>query len=98
MRNHFETLARGGYMARGVLLAVVGGFIFYAALTVSPDSAGGISEALDWVHALPFGRWLYGIAALGLVAFGGYSIIQGLYREVDAPDAGDIRRAVPGVS
>jgi hypothetical protein len=49
------------------------------------------------VHGLPFGRWLYGLAALGLVAFGGYSIIQGRYRQVDAPDMGDISRAVPGM-
>lgn len=87
-----------GLMARGALLAIVGGFILFAAFTVSPENAGGISEALDWVHALPFGRWLYGLGALGLVAFGGYSIIQGLYRHVDAPDMGDVRRAVPGVS
>jgi len=96
--NTLNFVCQFGLIARGALLAVVGGFIFYAALTVSPDNAGGISEALDWVHALPFGRWLYGIAALGLVAFGGYSIIQGFYREVDAPDARDVRRAVPGVS
>jgi hypothetical protein len=87
-----------GLIARGALLAIVGGFVLYAAFTVSPDNAGGISEALDWVHGLPFGRWLYGLAALGLVAFGGYSIIQGLYRQVDAPSMGDVRRAVPGMS
>src|SRR5690606_37365671 len=73
-----------GLVARGALLAIVGGFVLYAAFTVSPDNAGGISEALDYVHGLPFGRWLYGLAALGLVAFGGYSIVQAFYRHVDA--------------
>lgn len=86
-----------GLIARGALLAIVGGFVLYAAMTVQPDNAGGISEALDYVHGLPFGRWLYGLAALGLVAFGGYSIIQGRYRQVDAPDMTDVRRAVPGM-
>jgi hypothetical protein len=86
-----------GLIARGALLAIVGGFILYAAMTASSENAGGITEALDYVHGLPFGRWLYGLAALGLVAFGGYSIIQGFYRQVDAPDMGDVRRAVPGM-
>ena len=86
-----------GIAARGVVLAIIGGFLVMAAFSVSPEQAGGTAEALDYVHALPFGRILYGIAALGLVAFGAYSIIQGLYRRMDAPGLADIRRAVPGV-
>ena len=82
-----------GLGARGLVFAIVGGFLVYAAFTVSPEQAGGTAEALDYLHALPFGRWLYGLIALGLVAFGFYSIIQGLYRHVDAPDMGDVRAA-----
>ena len=81
-------VCRFGLIARGVLLAIIGGFVTYAAFTVSPGQAGGISDALDYIHALPFGPWLYGLAALGLVAFGAYSIVQGLYREVNMPDGG----------
>ena len=92
-----DPVCRFGLMARGALMAVIGGFVTYAAFTVSPEQAGGISEALDYVHALPFGRWLYGIAALGLVAFGAYSIVQGLYREVDAPQAGKLGAAARSV-
>lgn len=83
-----------GLAARGLVFAIVGGFLVYAAFSVSPENAGGTAEALDYVYALPFGRWLYGLIALGLVAFGLYSIIQGLYRHVDAPDMGDVRAAV----
>ncbi|SMQ64108.1 protein of unknown function [Devosia lucknowensis] len=89
-----------GLSARGVLLAVTGGFLIYAAITVDPDQAGGLSDALDWVHALPFGNMLYTLAAVGLMAFGAYSIIQARYRQVDAPDTGDIRRTasrIPGI-
>lgn len=86
-----------GIAARGVVFAIIGVFLCYAAFTVSPEQAGGTAEALDYVHSLPFGRWLYGLIALGLVAFGAYSIIQGLYRHVDAPGLGDLRRAVPNV-
>lgn len=85
-----------GLVARGLLLAIVGGFLAYAAFTVSPEEVGGISDALDYVRALPYGRWLYGLAALGLVAFGLYSIIQAIYRHVNAPNLADVRRALPG--
>ena len=90
-------ICRFGLIARGALLAIVGGFVLYAAFTVSPDNAGGITEALDYVHGLPFGRWLYGLAALGLVAFGGYSIVQARYRQLNVPDVKDIKHAVPGM-
>ena len=85
-----------GLVARGVVFAIIGGFLAYAAFTVSPEQAGGTAEALDYVHALPFGPWLYGVVALGLVAFGAYSVIEGLYRRIDAPGASDLRDAVPG--
>jgi len=93
-----DGICRFGLIARGLLLIVIGGFLLYAAWTVSPEQAGGISEALDYVHALPFGRWLYGLAALGLMAFGGYSIVQALYRRVVAPTMADVKNAIPGAA
>lgn len=82
-----------GLIARGTIFAIIGGFLFYAAFTVSPDQAGGTKEALDHVYALPFGRILYGVVSLGLMAFGLYSIIEGRYRHVDAPDLDGVRAA-----
>lgn len=82
-----------GLAARGVVFVIIGGFLLYAAFTVSPEQAGGTADALEYVRRLPFGAWLYGLAALGLVAFGAYGIIQGLYRRMDAPDMGDVRAA-----
>lgn len=93
-KGWLDAVCRFGLIARGALISIIGGFVTYAAFTVSPEQAGGISEALDYVHALPFGPWLYGLAALGLVAFGAYGIVQGLYREVDAPDTGKLSAAV----
>ncbi|WP_239025355.1 DUF1206 domain-containing protein [Rhodoligotrophos defluvii] len=82
-----------GLAARGVLIAVAGGFFVYAAFAVDAEQAGGVTDALDWVHQLPFGIWLYGLAALGLVAFGAYSFIEARYREVNAPRTEDVKRA-----
>lgn len=96
----FEPICAVGLAARGLLLAVTGGFIVYAAVTVHPEQAGGISQALDWLRSLPFGPYLYAGAALGLIAFGLYSAIEARYRQVDAPDTSDIRHSaskLPGV-
>jgi hypothetical protein len=90
-----NAICQFGIAARGALIAVVGGFVFYAALTVEPEEAGGITDALNFLLELPYGSWFYGLAALGLVAYGGYSIIQGLFRRMDAPDLADVKRALP---
>ncbi len=91
-RQWMEHVCQFGLIARGVVLVIIAGFLFYAALTVSPEQAAGTAEALDYVHNLPFGRWLYGLIALGLVAFGAYGLIEARYRSIDAPSVSDISR------
>jgi hypothetical protein len=94
-----DRICRFGLIARGVVLAIIGGFLGYAAFTVSPDNAAGTAEALDYVHSLPFGPWLYGIIALGFLAFGAYGVVQAMYRSIDAPSlaqaARQTRRVLP---
>jgi hypothetical protein len=86
-----------GLAARGLVFAVLGGFLVYAALTVNPENARSIPEALDWVRGLPFGGILYGVVAVGLIAFAAYCVVLAFYRHVDAPSAGRIKQAIPGV-
>lgn len=95
-RQTLDFVCRFGLIARGVLIVLVGCFTFYAAWTVSPEEAGGISDALNYVHGLPFGRILFGLTALGLAAFGAYSIVLAFYRRMDAPSLSDVKRAIPG--
>ncbi|HEV7346659.1 MAG TPA: DUF1206 domain-containing protein [Devosia sp.] len=89
-RGWMDKLCRFGLIARGVIFGIIGGFLLYAAFTVSPERAGGTAEALQYVHSLPFGPWLYGTIALGLMAFGAYGVIQAFYRHIDAPTASDV--------
>ena len=77
-------LARSGYAARGLVYLVVGGLAVLAALgqggqTTDPQGA------LTTLLTQPFGKILLGIVALGLVAFGIYSLIEACYRRIDAP-------------
>lgn len=91
-----DPVAQYGLIARGALFVVIGGLIFYAAVTVSNQEAGGLRDALNWVRSQPYGAVFYGLAAAGLAAYGGYSIIQALYRRMDPPDKEDIKDLHPG--
>lgn len=77
-----------GLTARGVLFVIVGAFFIYAAIVVSPEQAGSIADALNWLRGLPFGGVLYTLVALGLASFGLYNVIQARYRIVREPKIG----------
>ncbi|OQP83840.1 hypothetical protein BTR14_21695 [Rhizobium rhizosphaerae] len=82
-----------GLFARGAVFLITGGFFLLAAVLVDPSQAGSLTDAMAWVRALPFGGALYVFAALGLFAFGLYSLIEARYRRI--PDAGRFKlRAV----
>lgn len=91
-----DPIAQYGLMARGALFIVIGGLILYAAITVSTEDAGGLRDALDWLRSQPYGAVFYAIAAAGLAAYGGYAIIQALYRRMEPPDKEDIKNLHPG--
>jgi hypothetical protein len=83
-----------GLVARGVLFCVIGGFFIFAGITVDPSEAGSLSDAMVWVRQLPFGAWLYGLAAFGLFAFGAYGLIEARYRQIDGPSLAEVKGAV----
>jgi hypothetical protein len=68
-------MGRFGTIARGIVFAIVGFFFFLAAYTASPGRAQGIDGALTYLSKQPYGLWLMGIVAAGLIAFGIYSLM-----------------------
>jgi uncharacterized protein DUF1206 len=68
-------LGRFGTIARGIVFAIVGFFFCLAAYTSSPGRAQGIGGALSYLDKQPYGLWLLGIVAAGLIAFGIYSLM-----------------------
>lgn len=73
---------KAGLLARGIVFFLSGWFLVQAALRFDPSQARGLSGALDTLASQPFGPWLLGLVALGLVAFGAYSILQARYRRI----------------
>ena len=61
---------RFGLAARGVVITIVGGFLIEAALRFDPEEASGLGGALQTLLQEPFGPWLLGVVALGLIAYG----------------------------
>jgi hypothetical protein len=69
-------LGRLGTATRGLILALVGGALCLAGLQANPRQAIGIDAALTTLRHQPYGVWLLGIAALGLMAFGAFSLLS----------------------
>jgi hypothetical protein len=69
-----ERLARAGYVARGVVYLVVGWLAARAAWR--HGRPGGTDDALDTVHAMPGGRWLLVLLAVGLAGFALWRFVQ----------------------
>ena len=65
-------LGQAGYLAKGVVLAIVAVLLAYAGFNADPNKAGGLDAALKTLAAQPFGTVLLTVVALGLAAFGAY--------------------------
>ena len=78
-------LARFGLIARGIVFLIVGGLVVRGGLAYDVEERPGLADALQAVRGHDFG-WLILLAiALGLVAFGLYSLAEARYRTV-SPD------------
>jgi hypothetical protein len=70
---------RLGTIARGIVFAIAGFFVFLAALYARPNAAQGLKGALDFLARQPYGLWLLGIIAAGLILFGIYSVMTAIW-------------------
>jgi hypothetical protein len=61
-----------GTVARGIVFAVAGALAVDAAITFDPSKSAGLDGALRTLANQPYGPWLLGALALGLIAFGLY--------------------------
>jgi uncharacterized protein DUF1206 len=71
-----------GLISRGVVFLMSGWFLIQAALRFDPKEAQGLGGALEALARQPSGAWLLGLVALGLIAFGAYSILLARYRRI----------------
>jgi hypothetical protein len=81
-RKGVITLGRVGRIAQGVVFGIIGVLILVAAVQYDPDKAKGLDGALKTLAAEPYGPWLLGLVALGLLAYGLYGLAEAKLRRV----------------
>lgn len=84
-RRWAKRLGQFGIAARGIVFGLIGIFLVIAAFRANASEARGFGGALDALAEQPFGPWLLGFVAFGLIAYSIYSLIEAHYRRIIQP-------------
>jgi hypothetical protein len=68
-----------GYIAKGVVLAMVGILFCVAAVTLDPQESSGLDGGLKTLAGLPFGTVILIVVGFGLIAYAVYSFVRARY-------------------
>lgn len=64
-----------GIFAWGIVYCMVAYLLYRAAITFDAEEAGGLAKALNALREQPFGIWILGITAGGLIIYGVYLLV-----------------------
>lgn len=84
-RKWSKRLGQIGIAARGVVFGVIGLFLIQAARQSDASEAKGLGGALAALASQPYGSWILGLVALGLIAYSLYSLVEAKYRRIADP-------------
>jgi hypothetical protein len=71
-----------GHAARGALFGLIGAFLIRAAWHHDLHDTTGVAGALQSMREQPWGTWLLGAVAVGLIAFGLVQFAEARYRVI----------------
>jgi hypothetical protein len=74
-----DVLGRFGFVARGVVFALMGWFIFLAGRQHNSGKATGFTGIFTYILSQPYGRPLLALVALGIIALGLHSVVLARY-------------------
>ncbi|MHA7263106.1 DUF1206 domain-containing protein [Arthrobacter sp. TMN-37] len=77
-----RTLGTVGYIAKGVALAVLGFLLILAAVRNNPEESTGLDGALKTLAGQPFGIWILGAVAVGLICYGLFLMVRSRYQRM----------------
>lgn len=82
LKDFFKQAGTVGYISRGIVLSIIGYFLFHAALFSNPEEAQGTGAAFDFLEN-EFGSVMMAIVALGLVGYGIFTLVKARYQKID---------------
>lgn len=71
-----------GYVAKGVALGVLGFLVAIATVRNNPEESTGLDGALKSLQEQPFGVYILGAVALGLIAYGVFMVVRSRYQRM----------------
>ena len=72
-----------GTTARAVAILIAGGFVVLAAYQSDPSETRGLGGALHTLSQQPYGPYLLGVVAIGLIIYGLFMLMIARYRRVE---------------
>jgi hypothetical protein len=80
-------LAWAGYIARGIILGIIGYFLISAAITADPEEVGDTDSAFDFLGDFgTVGHILFIAVALGTIGYGLFMILNGYFYSFEEED------------
>jgi hypothetical protein len=74
-----RNMGKIGTAVRGFIIGIMGFFLILAGTSADPSKARGFSGALSFLGQQPYGIYLLGIAAAGLIFLGLYSLMSAVW-------------------
>ncbi len=84
LRTVIDVLGIFGLLSRGVMLALIGLYLARAAWWLHAQYAVGVAGALGSLRRQPYGGWMLGTVAAGLMSYGLWQIVKEPYRRLRA--------------
>lgn len=82
VKSWARRIGQFGLGARGMTFLIIGWFLIRAAYNVSSREVKDVGGALRVLGSQPFGAWLLGIVACGLISYGLLSLVDARYRRI----------------
>lgn len=91
LTEKLKPVLKAGLIAHGVVIAIIGSFLLFAAWHANASEAGSTEDAFALVRQAAFGRVLLGLLALGTLAFAIFCFVQARYTVIRrAPGQQDV--------
>lgn len=82
MKDAFKSAGTIGYISRGIVLGIIGYFLFHAAIVSNPKEAQGTDAAFEFLEN-ELGSLMMAVVALGLAGYGVFCFVKAKYQKID---------------